>query len=125
MSSINGIDPIIVDNIKVPTQKPAINETQRSKVSEDKREESRRGKKSRQFTREDLPKLEAAVDKLNQLLAKKELPLYFQINGDWPRMTAQLISAADKKVISRVKPARIFELAADFDTRGFTLDELI
>lgn len=125
MSGINGIDPIIVDHIKVPTQKPAINETQRSKISEEKRDESSQEKHGRPLPKQDLQSLETAVEKLNDLLVKNKIRLYFQITGDYPDITVRLLSADDQKVISEVLPARVFELVANFSTRGFTVDELI
>lgn len=125
MGSINGIDPIIVDNIKVPTQKPAITETQRSKISEDKRDGSKQENQSGHLNKQDLPRLETAVDKLNKLLEQNNISLYFQIVGDHPKIKIQLISADNKKVISEINPAKVFELLANFNTRGFTVDELI
>lgn len=125
MSRINGIDPIIVDNIKVPTQKPAINEIQRTKINEDKKDRDKKENQASQLSRQDLQGLAAAVDKLNKLLERNKIPLYFQIVGDYPKNKVQLISADNQKLISEVKPARVFELLANFNTRGFTVDELI
>jgi len=61
LTSINGIDPIVVDTIKVQTQKPIIIETQKTKVNQDKKDKEKKEKHSQHS----LPSLIAAVDKLN------------------------------------------------------------
>ncbi|NLV21317.1 MAG: hypothetical protein GXY49_04965 [Syntrophomonadaceae bacterium] len=125
MGRINGIDPIIINTIKTPTQKPAVTETRQTKVSQRKKDEEKQEKNSRHISPYSLPDLTAAVDRLNQLLAEHKIPLYFQIVTDNPQPGVILVAADNKNVIAELKPARVFELLNRFNTRGFTVDELI
>lgn len=125
MGSIDGINPVILDSIKVTAQKPAINKPQRSKVSEEKKDRDKEGRQSQAKLSADLSRLEKAVDKLNQLLVINKIPLYFQIAGENAGIKVKLISADHQQVISQLSPERILEMAVSLDTRGFTVDELI
>jgi uncharacterized FlaG/YvyC family protein len=123
MGTVDGINPIIVDNIKVPTQKPAINKTQRSKITEERKDRDRNKKKSSK-PRWNSNSLEIAVERLNQLLLADKIPLYFQIVTD-PKTKVRLISADQQRIISELSPERILEMAHKFDPRGFAVNELI
>ena len=123
MGTIDGINPIIVDNIKVSTQKPAINKTQRSKISEEKKDRDKKRKPSQSHWK--LKDLEAAVEKLNRLLLADKISLYFRIIINDSKVKVRLISADHQKIISELSPERVLEMALKFDTRGFTVNELI
>lgn len=124
MTSINGVDPIIVDTIKIQTQKPAVLETQKTKIDRDKKNRDKNQNNSQNKREYPQHSLLAAIDKLNKLLEKNKIPLYFQIldeNSDiiW------LINAQTQAPITKVTPEKIFKLVTEFSTRGFTIDELI
>lgn len=125
MTSINGIDPIVVDTIKVQTQKPAIIETQKTKVNQDKKDKEKREKHSQHHQEYSLPSLISAVDKLNKLLEKNKIPLYFQIFNENTGVKVQLMNADNLGIIAVVSPEKVFKLVAEFNTKGFTIDELI
>lgn len=124
MTSINGVDPIILNIVKTPTQKPALIETQKTKISDDQK-----GRKNKQ-NQEDSAKhpqqrLAAAIDKLNKLLEINQISLYFQyVNNDNP-ISVQLISLKDGGLIADMSPEKVIKLAEEFHTQGFTIDNLI
>ncbi|MEA4924174.1 MAG: flagellar protein FlaG [Syntrophomonadaceae bacterium] len=125
MTSINGVDPIVVDTIKVQTQKPAIVETKKTKIDHDKK--NRDKNKDNYQNKKEYPQhgLPAAIDKLNKLLEENKIPLYFQILDENPDIVILLINAETKESITQVPPEKIFKLVSAFSTKGFTLDELI
>lgn len=125
MVRVNGVDPITINTIKTPTQKPAITETRQTKVTQRKKDGEKQEKNSRHPSPYSLPDLTAAVARLNQLLADHKIPLFFQIVADNQQLGVQLVAADNKNVIAELKPARVFELVNRFNTRGFTIDELI
>jgi uncharacterized FlaG/YvyC family protein len=126
MSSLNGIDPIIVDTIKIQTQKQMVNETKKSKISKDKQERQgypQENDASGANPRKDLP---AAINRLNQLLEENDIPLFFQINPEKKATkTVQLISYHSQEVIKEFYPEQVFKMLKEFSIRGFTINELI
>jgi uncharacterized FlaG/YvyC family protein len=125
LSSINGIDPIITDIIKIPTQKPIITETHKTIISDDHKHKDQ-NQHHDPYAPEDQPQqLSAAVEKLNRLLQQNKIPLYFQIIEGQPEVKLQLTNSATQAIIALVSPERVFKLVAEFKTRGFALDELI
>ena len=121
MSSINGIDPIIVNAIKVQTQKPIITETQKTKISDNKKDNDKRKENSKHL----LQSLIDAVDKLNKRLEQNKIPLYFQIVRENAELRVQLINSENQDIIAVISPERVFRMVEEFNTRGFTIDELI
>ena len=124
MSSINGVDPIVVNNIKVQTQKPIVLETNKTKVSDERKDKN----KQKNFERpsEKSPQtLLQAVDKLNSLLEQNKIPLFFQIINENIGVKVQLINATNQAIIAEISPEKVLRLVVEFNTKGFTLDELI
>jgi|SRR5665647_255913 len=124
MTSIHGIDPIIVNNIKVLTQKPVVIETKKTKVSDnqnDKKEEE----KEKRHPEPPRQNLITTVEKLNKLLELNKIPLCFQIINNHGVIKVQLIDADNENVIAEMMPERVFELLIKFNTVGFTINELI
>jgi uncharacterized FlaG/YvyC family protein len=124
LTSINGVDPVIVNIVKTPTQKPALIETQKIKISDDKK-----GRKDKQEQKDSArhPKQElaAAIDKINKLLEVNQISLYFQIVNNENHIRVQLISLKDKNIVVEMLPEKVINLAAEFHTKGFTIDNLI
>ena len=124
MTSINGIDPIIVNNIKVVTQKPVVIETKKTKVSDNQKDQKDEEKEKRH--REPAQQnLITAVEKLNKLLEMNKIPLCFQIINNQGIIKVQLTDADNKNIISEMLPEKVFELLKKFNITGFTVDELI
>ncbi len=124
MTSIHGIDPIIVNNIKVQTQKPVVIETKKTKVS-DNQKDKKDEEKEKRHSEPPLQNLITAVEKLNKLLELNKIPLCFQIINNQGVIKVQLIDADNKNIIAEMLPEKVFELLMKFNTTGFTLDELI
>lgn len=125
MSSLNGIDPIIVDTIKIQTQKQMVNETKKSKISKDKQERQGYPQENDASAnpRKDLP---AAINRLNQLLEENDVPLFFQPNPEKKETkTVQLLSYHSREVIKEFYPEQVFKMLKEFSIRGFTINELI
>lgn len=123
MTSIHGVDPIIVNNIKVQTQKSVVIETQKTKVSDDnKKDKKEQDKEHRQPHMQDLV---VAVEKLNKLLEQNKIRLCFQIVNDRGVIRVQLIEIDSGNVVSEIQPEKAFELLLKFNTTGFTINELI
>lgn len=125
MTSINGVDPIIVNNIKVQTQRPAIIETKKSKVSEDKKDQDRDREKEKRHPEATSQSLTAAVEMLNRMLELNKVTLYFQIINNHSVIKVQLIDSNNQNLISEMLPEKVFRLVTAFNTKGFTIDELI
>ena len=124
MTSIHGVDPIIVNNIKVQTQKSVVIETQKSKVSDDKKEKKDQDKEQR-HPQPHLQDLMATVEKLNKLLEQNKIRLCFQIVNDRGVIKVQLIELESGNIISEIPPEKTLELLLKFSTTGFTINELI
>ena len=126
LASINGVDPIVVNNIKVKTQKSVVIETHKTKVSEDKKEKKRQDQGREQpRSLPPMQELLAAVDKLNELLQRNKIKLCFQLINEQGNITVKLIEIDSGNLISEIMPERILELLEKFTTTGFTINELI
>ena len=121
MTSINGIDSIVVNTIKVQTQKPKIIEAKKVKISEDQKDEE----KEKRHQGHSNQRLIAAVEKLNKILEQNKLPLYGQIITNNEVVKVQLINVNNENIIAEMFPERIYKLVTEFNTKGFTVDELI
>lgn len=124
MTSIHGVDPIIVNNIKVQTQKSVVIETQKSKVSDDKKEKKDQDKEQR-HPQPHMQDLVAVVKKLNKLLEQNKIRLCFQIVNERGVIRVQLIEIDSGNIVSEIQPEKAFELFLKFNTTGFTINELI
>jgi len=124
LTNINGIDAIVVNNIKALTQRPVVIETKKTKVSDNQKDKKEEEKEKRQ-PEPPLQNLIIAGEKLNKLLELNNIPLYFQIINNLGVIKVQLIDADNKNIISEMFPEKIFELLMKFNTTGFTVDELI
>ena len=124
MTVINGIDPIVVDNIKVQTQKSKVIETQKTKINDNQRNK-KEAEKEKRHSQAPRPNLIAAVEKLNKLLESHKVPLCLQIINNRGIIKIQLIDADNKKLITEMPPEKVFVLLKKSNTSGFTLDELI
>ncbi len=124
MTSINGIDSIVVNNIKALSQRPIVIETKKTKVS-DNQKDKREEEKEKRHPEPPLQNLITAVEKLNKLLAVNKITLCFQIINNQGVIKVQLIDADNKNIISEMLPEKVFELLMKFNTTGFTIDELI
>ncbi len=125
MTSIHGVDPIIVNNIKVQTQKSVVIETQKSKVSDDHKKDKQEQGKEQRHPQPNLKDLMATVEKLNRLLEQNKIRLRFQIISDRDVFRVQLIEIESGNIVSEIQPAKAFELLSKFNTTGFTINELI
>lgn len=121
MTSINGVDPLIINAIKTKTQKPAIIEAKKVKVSEDQRDEGK-GKHRQGYPKK---RLKDAVEKLNKILELNKLPLYFQIPINNDAEKVQLLNFDNDNIIAEMDPEKIYQLVTQFNTKGITVDELI
>jgi len=121
LTSINGIDSIVVDTIKVQTQKPKIIEAKKVKISEDQKDEE----KEKRHQGHSNQRLMAAVEKLNRALEINKLPLCFQIITNNELLKIQLINVKNENIIAEMFSERIYKLVTEFNTKGFTVDELI
>lgn len=124
MTSIHGVDPIVVNNIKVLTQKPVVIETKKAKISDNQKDKEEEEKEKR-HREPPLQKLITAIEKLNKLLEVNKIQLHFQIIDEHGVVKVQLIDADNENIISEMLPERAFELLIKFDTIGFTINELI
>lgn len=124
MTSIHGIDPIIVNNIKVLTQKPVVIETKKTKVS-DNQNDKKEQEKEKRHPEPPRQNLMTTVEKLNKLLELNKIPLGFQIINNQGVIKIQLIDAANKNIIAEMLPEKAFDLLIKFNTTGFTVNELI
>jgi uncharacterized FlaG/YvyC family protein len=125
LTSINGVDPVVVDTIKIRTQRPAIVETQKTKINQDKKDKNRQEKHSQHQEEYFLIDLMDAVDKLNKLLANNNIQIYFQITNENNIVKIQLINADNQNLITVVSPEKVIRLVNEFSIKGFTIDELI
>ncbi len=125
MTSIHGVDPIIVNNIKVQTQKSVVVETQKSKVSDDNKKEKKEQDKEHRHPQPHMQELNIAVEKLNKLLEQNKIKLCFQIVSDRSVIRVQLIEIDSGNIVSEIQPEKVFELLLKFNTTGFTINELI
>ena len=124
MTSINGIDPITVNNIKALTQRPVVIETKKTKVS-DNQKDKKKEEKEKRHPEPPLQNLITAVEKLNKLLELNKITLCFQIVNNNGVIKVQLFDADNDNIISEMLPEKAFDLLMKFKTTGFTLDELI
>ena len=124
MTSIHGVDPIIVNNIKVQTQKSVVIETQKSKVSDNHKEKKEQDQEQR-HPQPHLQDLIAVVEKLNKLLEQNKIKLSFQVVNELGVIKVQLMEIDSGNIISEILPGKAFELLDKFSTTGFTINELI
>jgi uncharacterized FlaG/YvyC family protein len=124
LTSIHGVDPIIVNNIKVLTQKPVVIETKKSKVNDNQKENNEKEKEKR-HREPPLQNLITVVVKLNKLLELNKIRLFFQIIDNQGVIKVQLLDADNNNIISEMLPERAFELLMKFNTIGFTINEVI
>jgi uncharacterized FlaG/YvyC family protein len=124
LTSIHGVDPIIVNNIKVLTQKSVVIETKKAKVN-DNQKDKKDEEKEKRHREPSLQNLMTAVEKLNKLLEINKIPLCFQIINNQGVIKVQLIDTENKNIISEMVPEKAFELLMKFNTIGFTINELI
>ena len=125
MTSIHGVDPIIVNNIKVQTQKSVVIETQKTKVSDDNKKDKKEQDKEHRHPQPHMQDLVIAVEKLNKLLEQNKIRLCFQIINDRGVIRVQLIEIDSGNIVSEIQPEKAFELLLKFNTTGFTINELI
>lgn len=124
MSSINGVDPIVVDTIKVPTQKQVIVETQKTKVNDNQKDKGKRRDQGKN-PEEERKNLLAAIETLNNQLQQNDIPLYLKIDQTNQEIRVLLINTENQELIAEIHPAKVFNMVREFNIRGFTLDELI
>lgn len=126
MTSIHGVDPIIVNNIKVKTQKSVVIETHKTKVSDNQKEKKDQGQgQEQQHPQPPMQDLMVAVEKLNKLLEQNKIKLCFQIVNQRGKVCVQLIEIDSGNLISEIMPEKILDLLEKFSTTGFTINELI
>jgi uncharacterized FlaG/YvyC family protein len=89
LTSIHGVDPIIVNNIKVQTQKSVVIETQKPKVSDNHKEKKEQDQDQR-HPQPHLQDLMAIVEKLNKLLEQNKIKLSFQVVNELGVIKVQL-----------------------------------
>ncbi len=125
MTSIHGVDPIIVNNIKVKTQKSVVIETHKSKVSHNQSDKKDQGQDKQHHPQPALQDLVVAVEKLNKLLERNQIKLFFQIVSEPGWVRVQLMEMESGKIISEILPEKVLDLLDKFSTTGFTINELI
>lgn len=124
LTSIHGVDPIVVNNIKVKTQKSVVIETHKTKVNDNQKEKKEQGKDQQQRSAS-MPELLAEIEELNRMLARNSINLFFQLEKQGKAIIVQLTEMESGKIVAEIMPERIHELLLKFTTTGFTINELI
>lgn len=125
MTSIHGVDPIVVNNIKVKTQKSVVIETHKTKVNDNQKEKKGQEQDRRQHSPSSMQELLVAVEELNRMLARQQIKLFFQIVRQGKTIIIQLTEMDSGRIVAEIMPERIQELLTKFNTTGFTINELI
>lgn|GEM_PF-1221034 len=125
MSSINGIDPIVVDTIKVQTQKQVVLETQKTKISDKSEERKDQPRENSKNSTDQMQSLLGAVEALNNLLKQSDIPLYLKVSQTKEEIKVRLISSVTQETVAEISPEKVLRMLREFNTRGFALDELI
>jgi FlaG protein. len=125
LSSINGIDPIVVDTIKVQTQKQVVLETQKTKISDKSEERKDQPRENSKNSTDQMQSLLGAVEALNNLLKQSDIPLYLKVSQTKEEIKVRLISSVTQETVAEISPEKVLRMLREFNTRGFALDELI
>jgi len=123
LSSINGIDTLVLNTIRAKTEKSTVTGTERAKVTGDKNKEDN---PSNNFQRRS-KNLKAAVKKLNKLLKSHKAPFLFQFVNTENSFTIQVVDLENNIIFAQVPPEKVFNLLDKLNdiSKGFTIDRLI
>jgi uncharacterized FlaG/YvyC family protein len=125
MTGINGVDPIVVDNLKIATQKPAVLETARIKVKDDRKERERGQEQPERDAPGSARELIIAVNKLNRFLQQNHISLQVQMVEIGGEMKLLMVDTQNHRIISEIPVEKALSLVKTLSLRGFSIDELI
>jgi len=121
LTTLNGVDSLVINSIKTKTQKQVVIKTRQTKVTGDKHDEDKE-KHHWGYSRESL---KDAVDRANKLLQNSSAYLCLQIMQKNGEIKILLMDMDSKAIISEVPPAKVFQLIKRFDNyKGFAVDRL-
>ncbi|AOQ23420.1 hypothetical protein MTAT_10010 [Moorella thermoacetica] len=118
---VEGVDPLILNQVQSQTQKPAVQDTKKINVDSD--QEKRRQDGQAGYSRGDL---EQAVAKLNTATDLFNIKLRFKLDHEKGEIYVLVIDANEGKIIRRIPPEKVLNVASQMQYMvGLLLDELI
>lgn len=117
---VEGVDPLILNQVQSQTQKPVVQDAKRINITaeEDRQEQGQSG-----YSPENL---ERSVEKLNAATELFNIKLRFKLDHEKGEIYVLVIDAAEGKVIRRVPPESVLKIANQIQYLvGLLLDELI
>lgn len=124
MSSINGVDSLIINAIRAKTEKKVVTGTEKLKVTSDKHDEDR----EKQQPQQKRPNIKKAIRQLNAMLKENQVPLQFQIieMPNQKQDQIRLVDSNNKVIFTDVPYSKIYLLIHQLENlKGFTVDHLI
>lgn len=122
MTTINGVDPLVINSIKSKTEKQVIIAARELKITDDKNDEDRE-KDQGKYPKEDL---ENMVQKGNQLLDQGGLALYLQLAETDGVMKIQMVEKKSQNIITEISPANVLQLLRKLEKyRGLAIDHQV
>jgi len=116
---IEGVDPLVLNQVQSQTQKPAVQDIKRMAVTaEEEREHGQAG-----FSWQEL---EQSVQKLNGATELFNIKLRFKLDHEKGEIYVLVIDVAEGKIIRRIPPENVLKIATEMQYLvGLLLDELI
>lgn len=117
---IEGIDPLILNQIQTQAQKIQVQDTRKINITA---EEEHRQQPEQEFDRDNV---EPAVKKLNAAAEIFNIRLRFKIDYEKGEIYVLVIDTAEHKIIRRIPPENLLKVANQIEYLvGLLLDELI
>jgi flagellar protein FlaG len=118
---IEGVDPLILNQVQSQTQKPAVQDAK--KINVDSEQEKRRQEGQAGYSQGNL---EQAVEKLNAATELFNIKLRFKLDHEKGEIYVLVIDAKEGKIIRRIPPENVLKVASQMQQLvGLLLDELI
>ncbi|GAW92909.1 flagellar protein FlaG [Calderihabitans maritimus] len=116
---IQGVDASVLNQIQERTQKAKVQEAEKTRIDT---ENERRRRQEFSYHQS----LESSVRQLNQMVETFNIQLRFKIDRESGEIVVLVIDKAKDKIIRRIPPDKIINLAAQMQHMvGLLVDELI
>lgn len=118
---VEGVDPLVLNQVQSQTQKPAVQDAKKINVNneQDKRHQESEAGYSRDELQQAVEKLNAATDLFN-------IKLRFKLDHEKGELYVLVIDAREGKIIRRIPPENVLKVTSEMQYMvGLLLDELI
>lgn len=118
---VEGVDPLVLNQVQSQTQKPVVQDAKRINVDNEQEKQRHEGQPG--YSQGNL---EQAVEKLNAATELFNIKLRFMLDHEKDEIYVLVIDASEGKVIRRIPPENILKVASQMQYMvGLLLDELI